>query len=360
MVPPQNKIAIRLSEIMDSKCRGVRGFEFMGDERKIVLTGMQPTGVLHLGNFLGAAHNWQKMLDQYVCYFFIPNQHAITVSQVPANLRRATLNCIAQYIACGLDPERCTIFVQSHIVGHTELAWVLGCLTPLGQLYRMHQFKDKSAKKENIYSGLLYYPVLMAADILLYGADFVPTGEDQRQHVELARDLAEKFNATYSETFTVPLPLIEKTGARIMSLQSPENKMSKSDPDGNATVYITDEPKIIQKKITAAVTDSRGRISADSERPGIANLLSIYCAAAGMSLADGEGKFKTYSGYAPFKKELAEALIGLLEPVQEKYQAIKDDETYLQSVIRKGAEIVQPIAHKTISKVYRKVGFLAR
>ncbi|MDR2812260.1 MAG: tryptophan--tRNA ligase [Puniceicoccales bacterium] len=329
----------------------------MGDEKKIVLTGMQPTGTLHLGNFLGAAHNWQKMLDQYACYFFIPNQHAITVPQIPANLRNATLNCVAQYVACGLNPERCTIFVQSHIIGHTELAWVLGCLTPLGQLHRMHQFKDKSAKNENIYSGLLYYPVLMAADILLYNADFVPTGEDQRQHVELARDLAEKFNATYSETFTIPAPLIEKTGARIMSLQSPEHKMSKSDPDGNGTIYITDEPKIIQKKIATAVTDSGSSISANPERPGIANLLNIYCAATGMASADGEEKFKTYTAYAPFKKEVAEAIVALLEPVQKKYRAIKDDKEYLQSVVRKGAEIVQPIARKTLSKVYRKVGF---
>ncbi|MDR1366582.1 MAG: tryptophan--tRNA ligase [Puniceicoccales bacterium] len=330
----------------------------MGDEKKIVLTGMQPTGLLHLGNFLGAAHNWQKMLDQYTCYFFIPNQHAITIPQVPANLRNATLNCVAQYIACGLDPDRCTIFVQSHIVGHTELAWVLGCLTPLGQLYRMHQFKDKSAKNENIYSGLLYYPILMAADILLYNADFVPTGEDQRQHVELARDLAEKFNTTYSETFTIPAPLIEKAGARIMSLKSPEYKMSKSDPDSNATIHITDEPKMIQKKIAAAVTDSGNKISADPKCQGVANLLNIYCAATGMALADGEEKFKTYTAYAPFKKEVAEVLITLLEPVQKKYQAIGDDKKYLQSVIQKGAEIVQPIARHTLSKVYRKIGFL--
>ncbi|MDR0418041.1 MAG: tryptophan--tRNA ligase [Puniceicoccales bacterium] len=332
----------------------------MSDEKKIVLTGMQPTGLLHLGNFLGAAHNWQKMLDQYTCYFFIPNQHAITIHQVPANLRHATLNCVAQYIACGLDPNRCTIFVQSHIIGHTELAWILGCLTPLGQLYRMHQFKDKSAKNESIYSGLLYYPILMAADILLYNADFVPTGEDQRQHVELARDLAEKFNTTYSETFTIPMPLIEKTGARIMSLKSPECKMSKSDPDSSATIYITDEPKVIQKKIAAAVTDSGSKISANPKYQGIANLLNIYCAATEITLADGEEKFKTYAAYAPFKKEVAEALIALLEPVQKKYQAIKDDKKYLQSVIQKGSETVQPIAHHTLSKVYRKIGFLER
>ncbi|MDR2200990.1 MAG: tryptophan--tRNA ligase [Puniceicoccales bacterium] len=326
--------------------------------KKVVLTGMQPTGILQLGNFLGAANNWRKMLDRYNCYFFIPNQHAITVPQVPADLRRATLNAIAQYIACGLDPERCTIFVQSHITGHTELAWILGCITPIGQLYRMHQFKEKSAKKENIYSGLLYYPVLMAADILLYNADYVPTGEDQRQHVELARDLAEKFNATYSETFTVPAPLIEETGARIMSLKSPEHKMSKSDPDANATIYILDEPKIIQKKIASAVTDSGDKIADDPERPGIRNLLHIYCAAAGIGLAEGEEKFAHYQGYAPFKRELADMLIALLEPVREKYRAIKDDKTYLLSVVRKGAETVQPIAHKLLSTAYRKVGFL--
>jgi tryptophanyl-tRNA synthetase len=231
----------------------------MNIEKKVILIGMQPTGILHLGNFLGAANNWNKVLDQYICYFFIPDQHAITVPQIPANLRQATLNCIAQYIACGLDPDRYTIFIQSHIIGHTELAWILGCLTPLGQLYRMHQFKDKSSKNESIYSGLLYYPILMAADILLYNADFVPTGEDQRQHVELA----EKFNSTYLETCTIPSPIIEQTGARVMSLKSPGNKMSKSDPDSSAKIYITDEPKVIQKKIASALTDSDDRIASD-------------------------------------------------------------------------------------------------
>jgi tryptophanyl-tRNA synthetase len=297
------------------------------------------------------------MLERYTCYFFIPNQHAITVPQVPAALRAATLNCVAQYIACGLDPRKCSIFIQSQVVGHTELAWVLGCLAPLGQLYRMHQFKDKSAKKEHICSGLLYYPILMAADILLYNADYVPTGEDQRQHVELARDLAEKFNATYSETFTVPAPLIEATGARIMSLKSPEHKMSKSDPDGHATIYITDEPQVIQKKIASAVTDSQNKICADPERPAMANLLNIYCAATNMAMEKAEEKWATYSGYAPFKRELADVLIALLDPVRKQYIAIKDDKEYLQSVVRKGAETVQPIAHKTLSKVYGKIGF---
>ncbi|MDR2806804.1 MAG: tryptophan--tRNA ligase [Puniceicoccales bacterium] len=332
----------------------------MDTQKKIVLTGMQPTGLLHLGNFLGAANNWKKMLDQYDCYFFIPNQHAITIPQVPAHLRSATLNCVAQYIACGLDPQRCTIFVQSHIVGHTELAWVLGCLTPLGQLYRMHQFKDKSAKRENIYSGLLYYPVLMAADILLYNADFVPTGEDQRQHVELARDLAERFNATYSPTFTVPAPLIETTGARVMSLKSPEHKMSKSDSADGATIYITDKPETIRKKIISAVTDSENKIASHPERPGIFNLLNIYCAVTGIQLEAAEAKFKDYTGYAAFKEELAEVLIKLLDPIREKYEAIKEDKEYLYAVIRKGNEKVQPIAYKTLSKVYHKVGFLER
>lgn len=329
-------------------------------KKKVVLTGMQPTGRLHLGNFLGAAHNWQKMLDQYTCYFFIPNQHAITVPQVPATLRHATLNCIAQYIACGLDPERCTIFVQSQIIGHTELAWVLGCITPLGQLQRMHQFKDKSAKQESIYSGLLYYPVLMAADILLYNADYVPTGEDQKQHVELARDIAERFNHLYSPTFTLPEPLIKKEGARIMSLKDPTHKMSKSDPDALASLFITDEPNIIRKKIAAAVTDSEGKICIDEARPGITNLLNIYSALEGISLEVAEEKFRTYHEYAPFKAELADALIAKLEPVQEKYNAIKDDKTYLTSVIQRGAETVQPLAYKMLSKVYRKVGFLEK
>lgn len=325
---------------------------------KIVLTGMQPTGRLHLGNFLGAANNWQKMLDTYTCYFFIPNQHAITVPQVPAQLREATLNCVAQYIACGLDPERCTIFIQSQIEGHTELAWILGCITPLGQLQRMHQFKDKSARHENIYAGLLYYPVLMAADILLYNADYVPTGEDQKQHVELARDLAEKFNNTFSPTFTLPEPMIKKEGARVMSLRDSTRKMSKSDPDANATIYITDEPNLIRKKIASAVTDSGNTIAIDPERPAISNLLNIYSAAAGISTQEATEHFKTYQGYAPFKQELADIVIQLLTPVQEKYFSIKDDKEYLLSVVHHGAEVVQPLAHKMLSKVYRKVGFL--
>ena len=330
------------------------------DAKKMVLTGMQPTGRLTLGNLLGAANNWNKMLDQYNCFFFIPNQHAITVPQNPATLRSSTLYCIAQYIACGLDPDRCKIFLQSHVIGHTELAWILGCITPLGQLQRMHQFKDKSQKQENIYAGLLYYPVLMAADILLYNADYVPVGEDQKQHVELTRDIAEKFNNTYSETFTLPEPLIGQTGARIMSLQSPENKMSKSDPNALATIYITDEEPILRKKIMSAVTDLENKIRFNPQQPGISNLLNIYCAITGISSQEAEDKFSRYDGYAKFKSAVADAVVELINPIQQKFNSIKDDKEYLLSVVKSGASVAQPIANKMISKVYRKVGFIAQ
>ena len=211
------------------------------DSKKVILTGMQPTGKLHLGNFLGAANNWRTMLNDYECLFFIPDMHTMTVPHIPAELRKNTLDCVAQYIACGLDPEKCNIFLQSHITGHTELCWILSCICSIGQLERMTQFKDKSTKcGEIVRAGLLFYPVLMSADILLYNADVVPIGEDQRQHLELARDLAQRFNNTFSDTFTVPEPYIGKTGSRIMSLQNPTSKMSKSDKNQNSTIYITD------------------------------------------------------------------------------------------------------------------------
>lgn len=329
------------------------------DKKKTVLTGMQPTGCLHLGNVLGAANNWNKMLNDYRCLFFIPNLHAITVPQVPETLRSSTLSCIAQYIACGLDPAKCKIFVQSHVVGHTELAWVLGCLTPLGQLQRMHQFKDKSQKQESIYSGLLYYPVLMAADILLYNADLVPVGEDQKQHVELTRDIAEKFNNTYSVTFTLPEPLIGKTGARIMSLQDPKRKMSKSDKDPLATVFITDDEKTLRKKIMSAVTDSENKIRIHESQPGISNLLNIYCAITGITLDEAEDRFAAYDGYAKFKEEVAGVVIDFINPIREHYKKIKDDKEYLIAVIRDGLDTAQPIANNMMAKVYRKVGFLS-
>jgi len=334
--------------------------------QQVVLTCAQPTGKLHIGNYLGAVRNWVRYLDGYECYFGIVDLHAITVPYVPADLRRDTLECIAQYIACGLDPEKANIFVQSHIVGHTELAWILGCLCPLGQLERMTQFKDKAAKQEDtrgfIGSGLLTYPVLMAADILLYNADIVPIGDDQKQHLELTRDLAQKFNTTYSDTFKVPDIFIPKTGARVKSLQNPDKKMSKSDENHAATIFITDDEKTIRKKIGSAVTDSDtgpGSVRAAPDKPGVTNLLGIFSAATGKEVAALETEFAEAS-YQDFKAAVADAVVAMLNPVREKYEAIKADKNYLTDVVKAGDEAAQKRAFKMLSKVQRKAGFVGR
>lgn len=329
-------------------------------EKPVVLTCAQPTGRLHLGNYLGAVKNWVSLQDNYECYFGIVDLHAITVPYVPAELRKNTLTCVAEYIASGLDPSRCHLFLQSHIIGHTELAWVLGCLAPLGQLERMTQFKDKS-KKEGAFigSGLLTYPVLMAADILLYNADRVPVGEDQKQHLELTRDLAQKFNSTYSETFKVPDVDIPKTGARVMSLQNPESKMSKSDPNQSGTVYITDEPNIVRKKIMSAVTDSGSEVKAAEDKPGITNLLNIMSAATGQSVESIEASF-VGQNYAAFKTAVADAVVEVLEPVQSKFKEVSQDKKYLNAVLKEGYDAAQKRAFKTLSKVYKKAGFVER
>jgi len=332
-------------------------------ERQVVLTCAQPTGKLHLGNYLGAVRNWTRYLDDYACYFGIVDLHAITVPYTPAQLRSDTLECIAQYIACGLDPEKANIFIQSHIIGHTELAWILGCLCPMGQLERMTQFKDKAAKDQEsrgfIGSGLLTYPVLMAADILLYNADIVPVGEDQKQHIELTRDLAQKFNATYSETFKVPEVFIPKTGARVMSLQAPDKKMSKSDANGLATLNITDDETTLRKKVGSAVTDSGSEVRAAPDKPGVTNLLNILSATTGREVGDLEKQFAD-SSYREFKEAVADAVVVALNPVREKYEAIKADKKYLTEVLQRGDEAAQKRAFKMLSKVQRKAGFVAR
>lgn len=334
--------------------------------QQVVLTCAQPTGKLHLGNYLGAVRNWTRYLDGYECYFGIVDLHAITLPYVPADLRRDTLECIAQYIACGIDPAKANIFIQSHIIGHTELAWILGCLCPLGMLERMTQFKDKSAKQEDargfIGSGLLNYPVLMAADILLYDADIVPVGEDQKQHLELTRDLAQKFNSTYSETFKVPDLFIPKTGARIMSLQNPTKKMSKSDENHLSTLFITDDEKTIRKKIGSAVTDSdsgAGAVRAAPEKAGVTNLLGILSAATGKEIAALEADFANAS-YKEFKDAVADAVVALINPVREQYEAIVADKKYLTEVLKAGDDAAQKRAFKILSKVQRKAGFVAR
>ena len=327
--------------------------------KPVVLTCAQPTGRLHLGNYLGAVLNWGRMQDDYECYFGIVDQHAITVPYVPAQLRENTYSCLAQYVASGLDPARSRLFVQSHVIGHTELAWILGCLCPLGQLERMTQFKDKSRKQASVDAGLLFYPVLMAADILLYNATLVPVGDDQKQHLELARDLAEKFNHRYSETFKVPEPFISKVGSRIMSLQDPTMKMSKSDPNHAATVFITDRPEEIRKKIMSAVTDSAAEVRAGAEQPGVTNLLSIMSACTGRPVATLESEFAG-QGYGEFKKGVADAVIATLDPVRVRYDELIKDRGELDRILKSGAEQAQATAFRTLAKVNRKAGFVER
>ncbi len=327
--------------------------------KPVVLTCAQPTGRLHLGNYLGAVLNWGRMQQDYDCFFGIVDQHAITVRQVPAELRDNTYSCLAQYMACGLDPARSHLFAQSHVLGHTELAWILGCICPLGQLERMTQFKDKARKQESIDAGLLYYPVLMAADILLYNAELVPVGDDQKQHLELARDLAEKFNHRYSDTFKVPEPFISKVGSRIMSLQDPTAKMSKSDPNQASTVYITDRPEEIRKKIMSSVTDSGAEVRAGDDKPGVTNLLTIMSACTGRSLDVLQSEFSG-KGYGDFKKAVADAVVATLDPVRLRYDDLIKDREALNKVFKAGAEQAQAVAFKTLSKVNRKVGFVER
>ncbi|MFA5256937.1 MAG: tryptophan--tRNA ligase [Opitutales bacterium] len=330
----------------------------MSDEqKKVVLTCAQPSGNLHLGNYFGALKNWRSYLDQYECFFGIANMHAITLPYVPAELRKSVYDLVAVYAATGLDPEKCHIFLQSQVPGHAELAWILACICPLGQLERMTQYKQKSAKQgESVGAGLLYYPALMAADILIYNADAVPVGEDQRQHVELTRDLAIKFNNTYSDTFKVPDLCIPTTGARIKSLQDPDKKMSKSDANQAGCVYLLDEPNVIRKKIASAVTDSGCEIVAREDKPGISNLLGILSACTDRPVADLEREFEG-GNYGQFKAAVADEVIRVLDPIRTRYKEIAPDKAYLDKVLAQGAEAATRRASRLMSKVYRKVGF---
>ncbi len=327
--------------------------------KKRIFSGIQPSGELTLGSYMGAIKNWVALQDDYECVYCIVDMHAITVRQNPADLRRRTLEQMAQYIACGLDPEKNVLFIQSHVPQHAELAWVLGCSTPFGDLSRMTQFKDKSQKHaNNITSGLFTYPVLMAADILLYQADLVPVGQDQKQHVELCRDIGQRFNGMYSETFTIPEPFIPKMGAKIMSLGNPDNKMSKSDPEG--CVYIMDKPEDIMRKFKRAVTDSETLVQYDSEnKKGISNLLTIYCAATGKAMEEAQIEFAG-QGYGVFKPAVGEAVVELLRPIREESVRLMADKTYLEKIYTEGAQRAQYMANKTLRKVYKKVGFVAR
>ena len=329
--------------------------------KKVMLSGIQPSGDLHLGNYLGAVKNWAALAEEFDCYYFMADLHSITVRQNPAELRRRSVAQLAQYIACGLDPEKNTLFIQSHVHEHAELGWILNCYTMFGELSRMTQFKDKCAKNaDNINGGLFTYPSLMAADILLYQADFVPVGEDQKQHCELTRDIATRFNNIYGETFKVPEPYIPKGGARIMSLGNPTSKMSKSDPQG--CVFLMDKPEEIARKFKRAVTDSDTENCvryAPEEKPGVANLMSIYSSVTGKSFPEIEKEFEG-KGYGVFKPAVGDAVIETLRPVREEAERILADKAYLQQVYTEGAQKASYIARKTLRKVYKRIGFVEK
>ena len=326
-------------------------------EKKVVYSAVQPSGNLTIGNYVGSIRNWIDMQDDYTCYFAIANMHAITVKQDPALLRRHTLELAALYIACGLDPEKCALYVQSMVPQHAELCWTLNTVTYVGEMQRMTQFKDKSAKHaDNINMGLMDYPVLMAADILLYLADYVPVGADQTQHVEIARDIAIRFNNRYGETFRVPQALIVKQGAKIMSLQEPTKKMSKSDENINASVYLSDDKDTVIRKFRRAVTDSDNRIIAAEEKPGVTNLLTVYCAFRGCTLEEAQKEFEG-KGYGDFKLAVGETVADAIAPVQAEQKRLLADKAYLSGVLKEGAERAFRTARRTLNKVYRKVGF---
>lgn len=326
-------------------------------EKKVVYSAVQPSGNLTIGNYVGSIRNWIDMQDDYTCYFAIANMHAITVKQDPALLRRHTLELAALYIACGLDPAKCALYVQSMVPQHAELCWTLNTVTYVGEMQRMTQFKDKSAKHaDNINMGLMDYPVLMAADILLYLADYVPVGADQTQHVEIARDIAIRFNNHYGETFRVPQALIVKQGAKIMSLQEPTKKMSKSDENINASVYLSDDKDTVIRKFRRAVTDSDNRIIASEDKPGVTNLLTIYCAFRGCTLEEAQKEFEG-KGYGDFKLAVGETVADAIAPVQAEQKRLLADKAYLSGVLKEGAERAFRTARRTLNKVYRKVGF---
>ena len=330
-------------------------------QKKRILSGIQPSGDLTLGSYLGAIRNWAALADEYDCYYMLADMHTITVRQVPADLRRHTLTQLAIYIACGLDPEKNVLFVQSHVPAHAQLGWVLDCYTMFGELSRMTQFKDKSAKNaDNINAGLFTYPSLMAADILLYQADLVPVGGDQKQHVEICRDIANRFNHAYGEVFKMPQPYIPKAGARVMSLNQPDTKMSKSIPDG--CVFLMEKPEDIMRKFKRAITDSDTErcIRFDREqKPGVSNLMGIYSAITGKTYEQIEAEFEG-KGYGAFKPTVGEAVVELLRPIREETTRLLGDKAYLEGLYRAGAEKANAVAQRTLRKVHKKVGFIPR
>lgn len=332
----------------------------MDNVKKTVFSGVQPTGKITLGNYLGAIRNWSPLQEEYNCLYCVVDLHSLTVTQVPAELRKNTMELVALYIACGIDPAKSSLFIQSHVHEHAELCWILDTIAYVGEMNRMTQFKDKSRKHaDNINMGLMNYPVLMASDILLYQAELVPIGKDQTQHLELARDLAIRFNSRYSDTFAVPEALTFKSGSSIKSLQDPSAKMSKSDPNENAVITLFDDKDAIARKFKRAVTDCDTEVRFAEDKPAISNLLTIYSLCSGESIADAEKRFAG-RGYGDFKQAVADAVIAVLEPIQAEQRKLAADKPYLESVLKQGAEQAERIARKTLDKVYRKVGLVGR
>lgn len=353
---------VRMGNVIITLNRGMDTMEEI-KEKKRMLSGIKPSGDLTLGSYLGAIKNWAERSEEYDCFYFMADLHAITVRQNPADLRRRTLEQLAQYIACGLDPEKNTLFIQSHVRQHAELGWVLNCYTMFGELSRMTQFKDKSAKNaDNINGGLFTYPSLMAADILLYQPDYVPVGEDQKQHVELCHTIARRFNGVYGDVFKLPEPFVPKVGARVMSLTNPSAKMSKSENEDTGRVLVMDSPETIMRQFKRAITDSdtENCVHYDKEnKPGVSNLMTIYSACTGKSYQEIEAEFAG-CGYGKFKPAVGEAVVETLRPIREEATRIMKDKAYLEQVYRDGAEKAGYVAEKTLRKVYKKVGFVMR
>ena len=327
--------------------------------KKIILSGIQSTGKLTLGNYLGAINNWVQMQEEYDCYYMIANLHSLTIRNDPETLRNNTLKVLAMYVAAGLDPEKNTIFIQSQVKEHAELGWILDCYTYMGELSRMTQFKDKAAKHaDNINAGLFTYPALMAADILLYQANLVPVGQDQQQHLEITRDIAERFNKLYGKTFTIPEGYYGTASAKIMGLQDPTAKMSKSATNPNDVILLEDEPDVIIKKFKKAVTDSENKVRFDPEnKPGVSNLMQIYSSITGLKMEEIEKEFEN-SGYGDFKTKVAETAVAKLEPIQKKYKELLENKEYLEKIYTEGANRARKLASKTLDEVKERIGIL--
>ena len=330
------------------------------EKKKIIFSAIQPSGTITLGNYLGAIKNWVSMQETFHCVYALADLHAITVRQDPQKFRANTMQAYALLLACGIDPKKSTFFIQSHVPTHAQLAWVLNCYTQFGELSRMTQFKDKSLKHaDNVNVGLFAYPSLMAADILLYQADMVPVGADQKQHLELSRDIAARFNGLYGNTFKIPEPYIPNVGARVMSLQEPQKKMSKSDENSNAWIGVLDKPETIMKKFKRAVTDSDAKVCHGENKDGINNLIGIYSAMTGKTTGQIEKEFEG-SGYGQFKEAVAQSVIDRLRPVQEEYERLMNDKAYLKECYEKGAQTALHFSQRTLDKAMKKIGFVAR